>query len=916
MRNLLLMVIKRNICLVVLLFITSSILARKQGCFCLNVESENIRVVCVEEKFSEWFDLPAGTTFVKFRDETDNLGIRHLSYQQYINGTEILNGVVLVHVKNSIVHAVNGDIMDANIAPMSLQRRISPMEAAQCVRKNAKESDAQLKIVKAYIDGDVVYRYAYEVIEDDMSGIKYIDAESGNPIKYIPLRYNADVAGTVSTMYNGTQNITTYEQDGTYYLVDNTRGIYTLDATNNTYKINYNNDNLSQELINVINSCSHVTNISTSWQSLWDFKLQTITINTIIQNNSWYTIADGLADVYLKIKDANDNLIYISEYLVDPYLPVSFNISTPIYFSDLPLLVEIWDYDPIGDDDLVDGFIMDTFGGNMFSMEWTAINNYAQGTYTAIAAGVQPHFDAHWGMEKTIDFYSQKLNRNSYDNKGSKVYQIVNMPIDDFLFSKFPLNAFAIKIDPFPMVYGTGIFSTNSNYLDACAKPIVSIDIMAHEFTHCVTEKNGNGGLVYTGESGALNESFSDIIGIAVKNFAQGKNDWLIGNDVVVNASNIRSMRQPNNSYDGRMGLFGYPQPNTYNGRYWANPTETNNDNGGVHINSGVQNYWFYLLSEGGVGTNDHNHSFNIVGIGIDKAVQIAYRNLIYYLTPEASYEDARNGSIMATIDLYGKNSQEYKSVIEAWDAVGVYDSNQSTTITIKAHVPKDWTKPISAFTWDSKSSGWVLLQKVNNWYEYSVEADELNIVFVNGTTWDETNEYNNQTIDICIKNDACIFIGEEKQGKRSFSYQNCPREITVKAMPPVDWGNAISAWVWNEDTEGEWVSLTKEGDWYSYSRYGSQLNIIFVNGTNWSSDANQTMDISTAYDACYYIGTNEGKRTAIQTDCTGISTTNEGKSLLPNTPSLSPVTKIVKDNQLYILRDGVMYNAQGARVE
>ena len=94
-----------------------------------------------------------------------------------------------------------------------------------------------------------------------------------------------------------------------------------------------------------------------------------------------------------------------------------------------------------------------------------------------------------------------------------------------------------------------------------------------------------------------------------------------------------------------------------------------------------MQNYWFYLLSEGGTGTNDLNNQYNVIGIGIDKAAQIAYRNLIHYLTPEATFEDARNGSIMAATDLYGRNSHEVQAVVNAWYAVGVGDNLLPTAL-------------------------------------------------------------------------------------------------------------------------------------------------------------------------------------------------------------------------------------------
>jgi len=95
-------------------------------------------------------------------------------------------------------------------------------------------------------------------------------------------------------------------------------------------------------------------------------------------------------------------------------------------------------------------------------------------------------------------------------------------------------------------------------------------------------------------------------------------------------------------------------------------------DNGGVHTNSGVQNYWFYLLCNGGNGTNDIGNSYNVSSIGMTAAAAIAYRTLSLYLNSYSQYSDARLYSIQAAIDLYGSCSNEVIQVTNAWYAVGV----------------------------------------------------------------------------------------------------------------------------------------------------------------------------------------------------------------------------------------------------
>ena len=667
--------------LFVALNVCISIFANVQGHFFMNVESENVQVASVESHFAQWLDLPANTTFTLFRDETDNLGIRHLSYQQFVDSTIIQNCIVLVHAKDGIVNIVNGDIMDATITAHQLPRRLEPLKAAQKVRKKANASDAQLKIIRATIHGEDAFRYAYEVITDDYSAKRYVDAETGEIIKSNPLVFNADVQGTVMTMYSGTQSMTCVENEGLYYLHDEGRGIVTLNATNMedpneefTFEKIFNIKDEAEKtaaLYNYFSQCLEITNPTTTWGGVWMIGLKNVKINKIAQNSNWYSVGEGTADVYIKIKDKNGSVVYTSSLYDDPSFPVTFNIGMEV--PDPPVYIEVWDYDPIGSDDLIETITLETIRGENKTydgLDFKSVPSIVDITCRIESTGRLPFLDAHWGMEKTIDFYKEKFNRNCYDNQGSIVYQLVNQPSTYIgLLGGMYANACAIgEQKPAIMIYGMGEISSNSKRMLQSTRPFVSLDIMAHEYSHLVTENNGNGGLQYSGESGALNESFSDIMGISVLKYATDYTGWLLGSDIMMYLSNIRSMDNPNNGEDGLK-----PQPDTYGGLYWVKP-DSLIDNGGVHTNSGVQNHWFYLLTEGGSGTNDINNTFNVTGIGINKAVQIVYRNLIYYLTPEATHEDARNGSIQASIDMYGTDSQEHQSVMNAWYAVGVGD--------------------------------------------------------------------------------------------------------------------------------------------------------------------------------------------------------------------------------------------------
>ena len=244
--------------------------------------------------------------------------------------------------------------------------------------------------------------------------------------------------------------------------------------------------------------------------------------------------------------------------------------------------------------------------------------------------------DAHFATEATYDYYFTKFGRNSYDNNGAKIMSYVH-------YGHNYVNAFW---DGSSMTYGDG---DGVNYL-----PLTPIEVVGHEITHGVTEHSA--GLIYSGESGALNESFSDIFGTVIDFFKNPtKANYLMGDAMSVTHTPFRSMQNPNDYYD----------PGTYKGLYWDYSEE-------VHTNSGVQNHWFYLLSEGGIGTNELGSNYNVIAIGRDKVAQIAYRSLTVYLTPSSNYADARFYSIQSAIDLFGDCSPEVIAVSNAWYAVGV----------------------------------------------------------------------------------------------------------------------------------------------------------------------------------------------------------------------------------------------------
>jgi Zn-dependent metalloprotease len=249
--------------------------------------------------------------------------------------------------------------------------------------------------------------------------------------------------------------------------------------------------------------------------------------------------------------------------------------------------------------------------------------------------------DAHYGAEMTYEYYFEKFGRLSFDNNNAKLLSYVHY---DIAYS----NAFW---DGVRMTYGDG----NVNQYTA----FTALDVTGHEISHAVTEHSAN--LIYQNEPGAMNESFSDIFGACIEFFGDSASgDWFVGEDFDVAGNGFRDMSDPKSDQN----------PDTYLGQYWVtNPAV---DNGGVHTNSGPLNYWFYLLSEGGSGTNDIGSVYSVTGIGIDSAAQIAYRMLTVYLTSSSNYADARVAALQSAEDLYGACSDAVIQTSNAMYAIGV----------------------------------------------------------------------------------------------------------------------------------------------------------------------------------------------------------------------------------------------------
>jgi Zn-dependent metalloprotease len=255
----------------------------------------------------------------------------------------------------------------------------------------------------------------------------------------------------------------------------------------------------------------------------------------------------------------------------------------------------------------------------------------------------------HWAAERALDYFRQAFQRAGWKGDGATPLLIyVRLPEMANIKRSAWLSDREIIVIPY------------------VSPPLISLDIIAHEVTHAVA--HATCGLISKGESGALLESFCDIFATMVEFAAlPATGNWRIGEDPFA-PGQLRRLDKPKSIG----ALSGKEQPDTYLGMNWIYPGELAEDEL-VHLNDGVPNFWFYLLSEeAGEGTNDLGYQYHVVPIGREKAARIAYLNMTGKLASNALFADAREGARSAAIYLYGEYSQAHLSTEEAWYAVGV----------------------------------------------------------------------------------------------------------------------------------------------------------------------------------------------------------------------------------------------------
>jgi len=241
-----------------------------------------------------------------------------------------------------------------------------------------------------------------------------------------------------------------------------------------------------------------------------------------------------------------------------------------------------------------------------------------------------------YNLSKTYDYYQTVHNRNSIDNNGMNIIGVVRLGLNWFnAFWAGDLNILCFG-DQEPLA--------------------AALDVIAHEFTHGVTQYSSN--LIYQNQSGALNEFFSDFFGEMVEARTNGSCDWIVGSYPV--SSPLRNIKKPSSmiSYD-----YNIPYPENMSDYYY-----TSDDYGGVHFNCTIPEYACYLIAEGSDGA-----------IGINDTEQIAYRALTKHLVSNSQFIDLRFAFLSSAEELYGEDSNQYIKIAQVFDSIGIIDDSQTS---------------------------------------------------------------------------------------------------------------------------------------------------------------------------------------------------------------------------------------------
>jgi Zn-dependent metalloprotease len=449
-----------------------------------------------------------------------------------------------------------------------------------------------------------------------------------------------------------------------------------------------------------------------------------------------------------------------------------------------------------------------------------------------------PHnslLSAYWATETTYEYFSSNFNYHGYDgtNTGRTVVKMVGHPT---------ISGASNFFNPASTV-GQGVTENLTLTLTAGVAPnthSTSLDAIGHEIAHGIDAKYlGLKNLNDFSEGNIILEGFCDILGIAVESTKKVNNDWQIGNDFYPNE--IRYMNNPNNSiFNGVVK----PQPKMYNGTHWMNQAQAqaqsqalgfsgNGSNLYMHHNNGIMNYWFYLLVEGGSGTNDNGLAYNISPINTNtnnNQSSNALENAIYVVfetfTEEfgkndytiKDFQNLRKATMNVAFEKYGCNV--WNTVRQAWDAVGVTGGTCEIAVNITTTCPSPSTCTANITTCGGSATG----------TRIKISGGGLTApIKISATQHNETSLVcgNTYTVEVTDKNnpDECVII-------KNFTCQaSTTGSINLPSPCPPNLDIQIGSNIINDcNDENDLTPLLPEGTYtYNWSNGSTTQNLTNV---------------------------------------------------------------------------------------
>ena len=656
------------------------------------------------EEYAGKYCLYPRSELTLYKTQTDKYGNHHVVYNQLI-GVKAEHYQTILHFRpDGSLYYINGKMAIAETAELAKAKAYGEramLTAAEAALIATGDSASEAYVVLAsYQDKPCE---AYKVHDNKMMRYAYVDAYSGELLFTVPMyRHFApwdELHGTLATLtartsYNGIQSLDVLQTDKGYVLRDPKRNIVTIDAT----------DKLDDYPMQVLSGYEQgFLLMDTSDDFVFTDKQQLLTreYTTTLKGIefSYYTWGEDkpgpiTMHAYYVDKDgeALDDIFDIA--IGDSGWVHEFNGYHFVYEFPQPINVNA-----LGEGNYVD-FTYDgsTYraknqmsAGNKKELVWITDEIGAKkiGSSMKISGDAsQPALDVHWGIQQVYDMYHDYFGIIGCDNKGSQIVNIIN-PTNQLSFistNGLPMNAFAMSDLPvdsnglksYLMVYGMGA--------PGYEKYMTSLDLAAHEYTHNVNAGCGND-MLYMNESGALDEALADCMAMVTEYYATGQPTWLMNEDIVLTRDNMRNYRDPwlSGAVDGEISTVN-AQPKYYGGLYWQDYHTDKTDVGGVHTNSGVFNYLFYLLCEGAQNdTNEMGDTRDIQPIGMDRMKDILFQTIMYYNSGLCNYEEISGNLLIAVEDIWRQSPESVhelqQMMLTAFEHVGMSPSVAPTGI-------------------------------------------------------------------------------------------------------------------------------------------------------------------------------------------------------------------------------------------